>query len=90
MAVPSGGTRLRWCYGREPATAQGVRSSRSSAKFDLPRQAFDDVIDGVAMDLDKSRYETFDELSSILPPGSRRAVGMICIRIFRLRRSGRA
>ena len=50
---------------RRPDAARRRRAggcSRSSRRFDLPRQAFEDVIDGVAMDLDTTRYETFDDL----------------------------
>ena len=46
---------------------QGRRLQPFIAQFDLPRQAFEDVIDGVAMDLDTTRYETFDDLRRVLP-----------------------
>ena len=55
--------------------------SRSSAEFELPRLAFEDVIDGVAMDLDTTRYNTFMELFEYCRRVAS-AVGMICIRIF--------
>ena len=48
--------------GSAPSTPQGQRLQPLIARFDLPRQAFDDVIDGVAMDLDTTRYQTFDDL----------------------------
>src|SRR6185295_19711944 len=44
-------------------------------------QAFEDVIDGVAMDLDHTRYETFADLFEYCRRVAS-AVGMICIRIF--------
>jgi 15-cis-phytoene synthase len=67
--------------GRQPSTDQGRRLQPFIAQFDLPRQAFEDVIDGVAMDLDTTRYETFsDLLEYCLRVAS--AVGLICIRIF--------
>lgn len=50
-------------------------------QFNLPRRAFDDVIDGVAMDLDVTRYATFDALIGYCRRVAS-AVGMICIRIF--------
>src|SRR5581483_12009232 len=54
---------LARCYeGAAPATDQGRRLQPFITRFDLPRQAFADVIDGVAMDLDTARYETFDAL----------------------------
>lgn len=67
--------------GARPETAQGRGLQPFVVPFELPRQAFDDVIDGVAMDLDTTRYQTFEDL---LPYCHRvaSAVGMICIRIF--------
>jgi phytoene synthase len=73
---------LARCYGgQRPETPQGVRLQPFIARFDLPRQAFEDVIDGVAMDLDTTRYETFGELLEYCRRVAS-AVGMICIRIF--------
>jgi phytoene synthase len=67
--------------GRPPSTDQARRLQPFIRQFDLPRQAFEDVIDGVAMDLDTTRYETFDHLLEYcLRVAS--AVGLICIRIF--------
>ena len=79
---------LARCYSDQtPQTAQGQRLQPFIARFDLPRQAFDDVIDGVAMDLDATRYETFDDLFEYCRRVAS-AVGMICIRIFGCRSAG--
>jgi phytoene synthase len=67
--------------GRPTSTEQGRRLQPLVAQFDLPRQAFDDVIDGVTMDLDTMRYQTFDDLREYCRRVAS-AVGMICIRIF--------
>ena len=73
---------LARCYdGREPQTTQGRQLQPFIAQLDLPRQAFDDVIDGVAMDLDVSRYRTFDDLFEYCRRVAS-AVGLICIRVF--------
>lgn len=64
-----------------PETSQGRGLQPFIARFDLPRQAFEDVIDGVAMDLDTTRYETFEDLFEYCRRVAS-AVGMICIRIF--------
>lgn len=73
---------LAACYGESsPATGQGRRLVPFIERFNLPRDAFERVIDGVAMDLDRSRYETFDELREYcLRVAS--AVGLICLEIF--------
>jgi 15-cis-phytoene synthase len=76
---------LARCYSDTvPATPQGRSLQPFIAEFDLPRQAFEDVIDGVGMDLDQTRYQTFDELLGYCRRVAS-AVGMICIRIFRCR-----
>ncbi|MCC7416540.1 MAG: presqualene diphosphate synthase HpnD [Acidobacteria bacterium] len=73
---------LARCYEGAPAsTRQGRALGPFIGRFDLPRQAFEDVIDGVAMDLDRSRYRTFDELFEYCRRVAS-AVGMICISIF--------
>jgi phytoene synthase len=65
----------------EPQTRQGRRLQPFVDPFDLPRRAFEDVIDGVAMDLDTSRYDTFGELFEYCRRVAS-AVGLICIKIF--------
>ena len=81
---------LARCYSREtPQTPQGQRLQPFITRFGLPRQAFEDVIDGVAMDLDTTRYETFDDLLEYCRRVAS-AVGMICIRIFGCTSAGSA
>jgi phytoene synthase len=73
---------LARCYGPTmPLTGQGRSLKPHITKFDLPRQAFEDVVDGVAMDLDRTRYQTFDDLYEYCRRVAS-AVGLICIRIF--------
>jgi len=67
--------------GGAPVTPQARRLQPLIAPFDLPRQAFEDVIDGVAMDLDTTRYQTFDDLFEYCRRVAS-AVGMICIKVF--------
>jgi phytoene synthase len=74
---------LARCFdGDVPETPQGRTLQPFIGEFDLPRQAFADVIDGVEMDLVRNRYETFDELFEYCRRVAS-AVGLICIRIFR-------
>jgi phytoene synthase len=73
---------LAACYdGVVPTTPQARRLQPFVRALDLPRQAFEDVIDGVAMDLDTSRYASFAALSEYCRRVAS-AVGMICIAIF--------
>jgi phytoene synthase len=75
------------CFGSEtPRTRQGQRLQPFVGRFSLPRSAFEDVIDGVAMDLETSRYETFADLYEYCRRVAS-AVGMICIQIFGCRNS---
>lgn len=87
-AVEAWRAEIARCYdGAPPSTAQGRRLQPFVARFDLPRQAFEDVIDGVAMDLDTARYATFAELLEYCRRVAS-AVGTICIRIFGCRHEG--
>lgn len=73
---------LAACFGDGvPETAQGRRLRPFIGEFDLPRESFEQVIDGVEMDLERQTYATFDELREYcLRVAS--AVGHICIAIF--------
>ncbi len=64
-----------------PKTPQGRMLAPFVAEFKLPRDAFEALIEGVAMDLGHRRYETFGELYEYcLRVAS--AVGLICVEIF--------
>ena len=70
------------CYeGGQPRTTQGLALVPHVAAFKLPRQPFEDVIDGVEIDLDRPRFRSFDDLREYcLRVAS--AVGLVCIEIF--------
>jgi phytoene synthase len=86
-AVHQWRAELARCFdGQAPQTPQGKRLQPFITEFALPRAAFEDVIDGVAMDIDHTRYETFDDLLQYCRRVAS-AVGMICIRVFRCRSS---
>lgn len=70
------------CFsGRTPSTSQGKALAPLVAALTLPREPFEDLIDGVAMDLGRDRYETFEELREYCRRVAS-AVGLICIEIF--------
>ena len=69
-----------------PITPQAQRLKPYVSTFQLTRASFDDLIDGVEMDLRRSRYDTFDELVGYCRRVAS-AVGMICIEIFGCRDS---
>lgn len=73
---------LNRCFGSgQPATAQGRALKPLVTTFNLPRQPFEDLVDGVAMDLGRDRYATIDELLEYCRRVAS-AVGLICIEIF--------
>ncbi len=58
-----------------PLTPQGRTLQPFVAEFDLPRQAFDDVIDGVAMDLDHDALRDVRRAARPTATASRRPSG---------------
>lgn len=73
---------LARCFGSgEPETREGRGLRPFVEPFHLPREAFEDVIDGVAMDLETTRYETFKDLYEYCQRVAS-AVGLICIEVF--------
>jgi phytoene synthase len=69
-------------FGAEsPLTPQAQNLKPFVATFSLSRQPFDDLVDGVEMDLDRTRYATFEELVGYCRRVAS-AVGMMCIEVF--------
>jgi phytoene synthase len=71
---------------QSPATPQGAALKPVVAVFSLSRQPFDDLVDGVEMDLKRSRYQTLDELIEYCRRVAS-AVGVMCIEVFGCRDS---
>jgi phytoene synthase len=88
------GELARWrdeldrCFNhRAPETGQGRRLQPFIGPFHLPRQPFEDLIDGVEMDVAGRRYDTFGDLHAYcLRVAS--AVGLISVEIFGYRDPG--
>lgn len=75
-------TELEACYERgRPSSTQGRALLPHIERFGLPRDSFEAVIDGVTMDLERTRYETFDALREYCVRVAS-AVGLLCIEIF--------
>ncbi|MCC7035630.1 MAG: presqualene diphosphate synthase HpnD [Acidobacteria bacterium] len=69
-------------FGPEPpATPQGRRLRPVVERFDLSREPFDALVEGVEMDLGRARYETFGELVEYCRRVAS-AVGVMCVEIF--------
>ena len=70
------------CFdGRPPQTPQGQALQPLIARFALPREAFDALVEGVEMDLHERRYDTFEDLYEYCIRVAS-AVGLMCVRIF--------
>ena len=68
-------------YDGTPQTPQGIGLQPHVREFNLPRARFEELVDGVEMDLRQLRYDTFADLVE----DRRRvasAVGLICLEIF--------
>lgn len=73
---------LARCFdGRPPETSQGRALQPLIAAFNLPRPAFDALIEGVEMDLNTSRYATFADLYEYCIRVAS-SVGLMCVEIF--------
>ena len=67
--------------GRSPQTSQGRMLAPVVTQFNLPRSAFDALIEGVEMDLDSRRYLSFADLYEYCIRVAS-AIGLICLEIF--------
>jgi phytoene synthase len=76
---------LEACYSEAPDaaphTTQGRNLRPCIREFALPRRPFEDLIDGVEMDLAHVRYATFDALAGYCRRVAS-AVGLVCVEIF--------
>jgi len=68
-------------YQGAPSTSFGERLAATIEEFDLPKQPFLDLIDGMEMDLKSRSYQTFFDLREYCYRAAS-AVGLICIEIF--------
>jgi 15-cis-phytoene synthase len=72
---------LELVYGGAATTPQGIALQPHVVQFGLPRREFEELLDGVAMDLAHVRYATFDDLAQYCRRVAS-AVGLICLEIF--------
>jgi len=65
----------------DPDDAVMVALADARSRFPLPREAFTDLLDGVQMDVEGTRVETFDELV-VYSRAVAGSIGRICVGIF--------
>lgn len=68
-------------FGGSPEHPAAQRLQEAVKRFPIPRAALEEIIAGVEMDLERSTYETFDELYLYCYRVAS-AVGLCCIEIF--------
>jgi 15-cis-phytoene synthase len=66
---------------RNPDDAVMVALADSQARFPLPQEPFTDLLDGVQMDVEGSRFTTFDDLV-VYSRAVAGSIGRICVGIF--------
>jgi phytoene synthase len=69
------------CFSGGPVTPQGRNLQPFIPAFHLPRRPFEDLVDGVEMDLRIARYDTFETLYEYCWRVAS-TVGLICLEIF--------
>lgn len=72
---------LHDAFAGRPTTPQFAALLDAAERYQIPEQYFDELIDGVVMDLTVTRYESFKELERYCYLVAS-VVGLICIQIF--------
>ena len=73
--------RLHDAYEGKPDGPTFVALADAAQRYSIPRRYFDELIDGVIMDLTITRYQTFEDLRKYCYRVAS-VVGLICIEIF--------
>jgi 15-cis-phytoene synthase len=71
-------------YAGEPTTPIALKLQRLLERFPMPKEYFEEMINGCEMDLERNRYETFDELYQYCYRVAS-ITGLMCIEIFTYR-----
>jgi phytoene synthase len=77
--------RLLDCYAGEPGDPVTLALHHASTRYQIPRAYFESLLEGMAMDVQRSRYQTFQELHGYCYRAAS-VIGLICIEIFGYRR----
>jgi len=68
-------------YAGSPTRALSRALADSARRFNIPRELFEEIINGVEMDLSRNRYQSWEELQPYCYRVAS-ALGLICIEIF--------
>ncbi len=73
--------RLQQCYAGAPGDPVTVALADAVGRYAIPISYFEALIEGMAMDVQVSRYRTFDELRDYCYRAAS-VIGLICLEIF--------
>ncbi|HLV99230.1 MAG TPA: presqualene diphosphate synthase HpnD [Ktedonobacterales bacterium] len=73
--------RLSQCYAGQPADAVTIALHDAVTRYPIPMAYFEALIEGMAMDIETTRYRTFEALRGYCYRAAS-AIGLICIEIF--------
>jgi phytoene synthase len=73
--------QLSLCYEGQPDDPATVELQWAIRKYSIPREYFDELLEGCGMDISRSRYETFEQLRLYCYRVAS-CVGLICLPIF--------
>lgn len=85
--LQSWGAELDNCYAGKPTHIITLALQQVVEHYDIPKQYFEELLSGVAMDLTVQRYATFAELQQYCYRVAS-VIGLACIRIFGYTRPG--
>jgi phytoene synthase len=74
-------TEIAALYDGRPAHPIAKRLAPYVLEFDLPKEGFLELINGMEMDLDKKRYKSIEDLEKYLF-GAAGSVGLLCVKVF--------
>ena len=83
-AVDSMRRRLREAFAGKPDGPLFIALIDAAKRFQIPLPRFEEIIDGVSMDLDRGRYPTFEALLSYCHRVAS-SVGLACVHVFGFR-----
>ncbi|HEY7349153.1 MAG TPA: presqualene diphosphate synthase HpnD [Ktedonobacterales bacterium] len=73
--------RLHQCYAGQPADLVTIALHDATIRYPIPIAYFEALIEGMAMDIEASRYRTFEALRGYCYRAAS-VIGLICIEIF--------
>jgi phytoene synthase len=68
-------------YAGRPETPTTVALHDAAKRYSIPREYFDELLNGMEMDLERARYQSFEELRQYCYRVAS-TIGLICIQVF--------